>query len=154
PFPHPRASPIHFLVLSLNGRYYRLVSHMIRCRILICQRSPYFSSRSFHKGCAMRSLFAVVGLLTLAWFVSPAPATVIDTKVPIPELGGGADAIVVGKVVKVQPELAQILPTAKAPRKEHYQILEVKIDDALMGAKDASTLKVAVQCGSFGMGGA
>jgi hypothetical protein len=100
-------------------------------------------------------MLQIVGCLAgLVLAAVPARATFIKVQTPIPELVGGADAIVVGKVAKIQNELISLLPTRDAVQKTPYQIVEVTVEDALQGAKGVSTLKVAVQCSEVGIGGA
>jgi hypothetical protein len=100
----------------------------------------------------MRSFRALVSLFAVPLFVATASATVIDTKVPIPELAGGADTIVVGKATKIQPKQVQATPTARDKQKETYQIVEIKVSQALLGAKGETTVKAAVQCTTAGIG--
>jgi hypothetical protein len=98
--------------------------------------------RKFHwVGC-------LAGLLVAA---APAAATFIKTQMPIPEMVGGADTIIVGKVAAVQPNITAALPDRKAPKKEHYQIVEVTVQEKLLGAKGLTRVKVGVQCAEFSM---
>src|SRR5262249_14101704 len=89
----------------------------------------------------------------LALVVAPAPATVINDKAPIPELVGSSEVIVIAKVAKIQKDFVTALPTRNAKAKEHYQIVELTVTDAIQGAKDEKSFKMGVVCGSFGAGG-
>jgi hypothetical protein len=101
----------------------------------------------------MRMLSIGGCLAGLALGVLPARATFINVRTPVPELVGGAEVIVVGKVAKIQNELISVLPTRDAVKKGPYQIVEVTVGEALQGAKGLSTIKVGIPCSELGIGG-
>jgi hypothetical protein len=93
----------------------------------------------------------VLGLLLA---VSPVPATFVNLGFPIPEMVGGADAIVVGKVSRVQPKLIRAYPKRKAGNQESYQIVEVKVQEGLLGAQGLTRIKMGVPCFAVKIGNA
>jgi hypothetical protein len=89
-------------------------------------------------------MFSLVPCLLLT--ASAALADIIPIRTYIPEFVGGADVIVVAKVSKTQKNPVAALPYPNATKKEHYQILEVKVEELIHGAKDLATLKIGVPC--------
>jgi hypothetical protein len=98
--------------------------------------------RKFHIGGCLAGL-----ILTAA----PGAATIVNSRMPIAEMVGGADTILVGKVTAIQPTLTEALPAPNAPHKEYYQIVEVAVQDKLQGARDLTRIKVGVQCFEFSL---
>src|SRR5262249_2709733 len=96
-------------------------------------------------------MFHWVGCLAGLLLAAPAPATVVNTRMPIPEMVGGADTIIVGKVAAIEPTLTAALPDRKAAKKEHYQIVEVTVQEKLLGAKGLTRVKVGLQCAEFSL---
>jgi hypothetical protein len=102
----------------------------------------------------MRTIPLVGSLIGLLAAAVPAEATFIKTRMAITEMVGGADVIVIGKVARIHQKLVQALPTAGAHHKESYQVINVAVQEALLGAKGLTSLKVGAQCfvAKFGRG--
>ncbi|HEV3257382.1 MAG TPA: hypothetical protein VG013_10915 [Gemmataceae bacterium] len=85
----------------------------------------------------------VAGLTCLAFLVSTASAkAMMIAPAPIPERVAQAEVIVIGTVGKVEPQNVSAIPFPGAKDKVEYQVVALKIDDALMGAKAGSEIRV------------
>jgi hypothetical protein len=98
----------------------------------------------------MRTCRIVGGLIGLALAAAPAMAGVVfQVRMPIPEMVAAADVIVLGKVTGIQKNFVAVLPEPKARKKEFYQIVELRVEEALHGGKELSSIKMGVPCGEI-----
>ena len=100
----------------------------------------------------MRKLHVVWGLVGVVVAAVPAWATVIDTRPAIPDLVGGTDVIVVGKITKVPKDFTAALPKAGA-KKELYQVIEVSVQQDIQGGKGLTNIKIGIPCNTIISGG-
>jgi hypothetical protein len=85
----------------------------------------------------------VAGLACLALAASPTPAKAIAiAPASIPERVALAQVVVVGKVGKVEDKNVSTTRFPGATDKVEYQIVGFKVEDGLMGAKDAKEIRV------------
>jgi hypothetical protein len=82
-------------------------------------------------------------LACLALLASTAPArAMMIAPAPIPERVAQAEVIVIGTVGKVEPQNVSAVQFPGAKDKVEYQVVALKVDDALMGAKAGSEIRV------------
>jgi len=62
-----------------------------------------------------------------------------------------AEVVVVGKVVEIEKEPTKAMPFPGAAEKVEYQIAVVKIDDAILGGKGVTTLRIGFQTNGGGV---
>jgi hypothetical protein len=84
---------------------------------------------------------AGLSCLALLAVVLPAAAMMIAPP-PVPQRVATADVVVVGKVTAFGDKTVSALPIPGAREKVEYQVAVVRIDDALVGAKDQKEIRV------------
>jgi hypothetical protein len=84
---------------------------------------------------------AWLGALTLLAAALPARALMAPPP-PIAQRVAMADTVVLGKVTAIEEKTVQATPFPGAEEKAEYQIAVVKIDEALVGAKGLTSVKV------------
>jgi hypothetical protein len=92
-------------------------------------------------------------LIGLALAAVPARATFIHSRLPVPELVAGTDAILLGKVSTIEKKTIAVLPAAGVRKVEQYQIVEVMVEEPLLGARGLTRIKIGVPCYEIGVGG-
>jgi hypothetical protein len=90
-----------------------------------------------------RILCCVAVAAGLALGVLPAPAGVLVMPPPGPGRVMNSDAVVVGKVIGLEPQDVQVMNTS-------YRIAVVQVEQALRGAKDDKTLRVGFMPANVG----
>jgi hypothetical protein len=85
-----------------------------------------------------RTVLTGLALLAVA---GPAPAVAIMVQ-PIPQRVATADVVIVGKVAALESKTVSAPPSPGAKDKVEYTIASVKVEDALLGAKGLTHIKV------------
>ena len=90
-----------------------------------------------------RLMIGGAGLACLALVFSAAPAkAMMIAPAPIPERVAQAEVIVIGTVGKVEPKNVSAVQFPGAKDKVEYQVVALKVDQGLMGAKTGSEIRV------------
>jgi hypothetical protein len=83
------------------------------------------------------------GLSCLALLAGALPVgAMMIAPAPVPQRVATADVVVVGKVTAFADKTVSARPVPGAPEKVEYQVAIVRIDDALLGAKDRKEIRV------------
>jgi hypothetical protein len=93
----------------------------------------------------MRLWFTLVALAILA---SMAPAQQI--RITLPQKVALADCVVTGKVVALEENPVEVSVLPDSPKKLSYTIANLKIDEALVGAKDLTNIRIGFVPGKAG----
>jgi hypothetical protein len=142
------------MIFAKNAQVIRKMAPIVNDLLFLFLLPILEVSLSFIGGHAMR-LFPWSGcVLGLLLAVNPVPATFVNLGLAIPEMVGGVDAIVVGKISRVQPKLIRAYPERKAGKQESYQIVEVTVQEGLLGAKGLTRIKMGVPCFAVKIGNA
>jgi hypothetical protein len=84
---------------------------------------------------------AGLSCLALLAFVLPVGAMMI-APAPVPQRVATADVVIVGKVTAFGDKTVSVRPFPGATEKSEYQVAIVRVDDALVGAKDVKEIRV------------
>ena len=86
--------------------------------------------------------FSLAALVVMAG-VLPARALMIALPPPGPQRMGNADALIVGRVVGVEPQDVEVELFPGNPGKQKFRIAVVKVNEVIRGAKDMKQIRVA-----------
>jgi hypothetical protein len=87
-----------------------------------------------------RTVIALTAGLALLAGAAPAPA-MLPAPAPIPVRVAGADAVVVGKLGKVEDKTASAAPVPGA-KKVDYQVLTLKVEEGILGARKGDEIRL------------
>jgi len=92
---------------------------------------------------AIAALVLALPLTTVS--VAKALRVAVNEDMPAQQQAMTAEVVVVGKVIEIEKEMAKASPAPGVADKVEYKVAVVKIEDALLGAKGITTIRVGYQ---------
>src|ERR1043165_6194554 len=93
----------------------------------------------------MRRSLTTLSLAILALSAGAASVYALAIAMPVPgaQRMGNADALVLGRVVGLEPQDVEVEPFPGNPGKQKFRIVVVKVNDVIRGPKDMKQIRVA-----------